>query len=66
MMTRDELRQAAKDLGLTRHYLAKRAGLWPNTLARMEDETDPTSWNPTANTMEALERVLREERAKQG
>ncbi len=55
-MTRDEIRAARIQLGMTKLELAERAKVHRNTL----QDIDSDRWNPRAKTMEALARVIRE------
>lgn len=54
MDTVQRLRAALKQPGFTKKDLAHRAGLHPNTL--LGCETD--EWNPTLNTLKAIEKHL--------
>lgn len=49
--TIEQLRRALKTPGFTKKALAEKAGLHPNTLLGCEQE----DWNPTANTLRAIE-----------
>ena len=51
------LRRYVKKQGIAPTRLAEMAGLHPNTLRRMHDD----SWNPTSKTLKALEDLMQRE-----
>lgn len=53
-MTRDEIRAAWRQTGLSKSRLALDAGLSINALARL----DRPDWNPSAETIEAVAKAL--------